>query len=520
MPPKEQQSKAPPASYGVLKIHFQRIGGLLRKLPSGTATTVNLLPCPSRSAYRAQKAHDVISEALQKGVPDDFETAYRGVQHGMDEVFSTASICNLILGLTRSSLEPTDLAELTTIFEALSIVRYPTGYTGHVAVSHSGVESVSQHSSGDPLFASSGKNSQLADRARAETAVRAMYEALSQRGATRQSVLHAGMRAAVLYTLNHFAGPAAAMREFCTLDPQRAKEQTALRETFLKKALVAFGGSLRSGQQSASEYWYPNDADTGSPERVEESEPSSLYSYMHSHATSATSAAASHVAMDITPPSSPLAHSLNPTTPAQNLTAHLLDSPYQAPSSYSTVRTHASRATSTASSYAQVNVAPSTSHTAISDLLSSVMAPASYPTTPTISQSLATATTPPPYATTPTISSSLATATTPAAHATTPMISHSLAEVATSISHPAITPSTEQSSAIFSRKRAASGQPSVLEANVSRQSIASTTESRPHTLAQHSQPMDTGHADVVHAVSSTASSIGPSVKRRRTLLLS
>lgn len=189
----------------------------------------------------------------------EFGSKWRALMSNQDELFSTASARGFIQGIIDGDksqrMSGADEALIITTVELISQLRVPTEFVGFSSKSLT-----MQHptTEGEGIFADSkgdaaSLHSQL-DAARAEQVGIAMADACTVKGANAQSIVYAGMRRAISFTLNEMMAPilAADVRPHSLRGPKTGKpsdvqtKQMAAREQ-LKKIFTDLGGKLRVG---------------------------------------------------------------------------------------------------------------------------------------------------------------------------------------------------------------------------------------------------------------------------------
>lgn len=196
-----------------------------------------------------------------------FEGRYRKAQAGQDELVSTSSIRELARGMSkklkdRGAGEPAAKL-LDRAINELSRVRFPTGMSGFATRDASMQHPTSPKQPGAFALAKgdAGKlHSQLDLERRAK--VTAAMEAAVEDGADLVSIIEAGLKAGIAYTLGNFTAPLAAsnVRPFArSTTVTAANTQTRMREN-LKRIFVELGGPQQAGTDHAmSRPWVRND---------------------------------------------------------------------------------------------------------------------------------------------------------------------------------------------------------------------------------------------------------------------
>ena len=249
-------------SYSQLKPRFRKIGEQLAQRVVGTDD----LELKSGQDY-SKNSLTTLENLLKKAEdsPDfhqKFGTKYREIQSGQDELVSTASVREMMIGArtwikNNNPLDPTaqdrKCEQLAAVFEVLSMVRFPTVWTGY-SVS----DGVMQHptSAEGGIFADglTGPHNRL-DRARAAAVADECESELRNPNATAHDIVKAAIRAATGFTLNEFVAPAAAKNVFTfsrAMTPQEASQQTQNRD-LLKKIHVKADGSQDAGQDTSED---------------------------------------------------------------------------------------------------------------------------------------------------------------------------------------------------------------------------------------------------------------------------
>lgn len=261
-------AKTSKKSHTQLGAEFKEIGRKMRTAPAKKKSVLLI----AAKDYKAGKVDSLLTEmAGKKTSVGKFGKAYRGIQPEQDELVSTASIRDLMSGVTSSgALSTAKQKELEHSFELMSKLRFPTRWTGFATKNE-----VMQHptATGAGFFGESQSTMSLhnqLDLSRRNEVAEAMAAASKAPGSTAEGIATAGMRRAIEFSLNEFIAPATAAdvkpRAFVT--KKNLVEQVQAREG-LKKILVGVGGSQESGPVNPTRSWLGRQGKrSASPPRV------------------------------------------------------------------------------------------------------------------------------------------------------------------------------------------------------------------------------------------------------------
>lgn len=263
-----------PPTYSTLAKQFELIGKKLAALPGGKAS-LTLKPGDGYKPSRVSKLLGNAQDINDKRSREKHDDAYRSIHPGQDELVSTASVRQIMKGLSSSGkLSSDQQEELEEVFELLSKLRFPTKWTGFSLDNND----VMQHptSAGSGLFADPHdtvrRHNEL-DRARAGEVAEACLAALKEPKATAHSVVEATMRAAIGFSLNEFIAPATAsnVRPF-SLARGRDRDREVFEQVAAREKLKPIGERLglfqEPGEQPAGAPYRRRGKRTLSPKRV------------------------------------------------------------------------------------------------------------------------------------------------------------------------------------------------------------------------------------------------------------
>lgn len=190
-----------------------------------------------------------------------FGRDYRDLLKRHDELLSTSSVRELMLGVltAKKPLSGPELEAFNRLFNLVSDVRLPTNFSGYALSASDKMQHPTAPGTG--YFADSTKtmsrHNEL-DRQRKQHVTDEMQDALKKPDATPDSVIGAGLRAAIAFTLNEFTAPITASDVRPHALRGKAKEaeldeQVRARET-VKSWFVKLGGEQESdGGKSAAD---------------------------------------------------------------------------------------------------------------------------------------------------------------------------------------------------------------------------------------------------------------------------
>lgn len=200
-------------------------------------------------------------DRLSKDLRKIFGETYRRALAGHDEILSTSSVRELMVGVLEahkaSPLSGAQLTEINALFNDVSRVRLPTWMVGYAVSS----KLVMQHPSpaGAGAFAEGSQTATAHsrdDRMRRNVALQAAKEEAAKPGATLVEVVRAALRAAIAYTLNDMMAPATARDVEPHILQRTTKaqrdEQARAREAVLKGALVRLGGQVEDSAEGGT----------------------------------------------------------------------------------------------------------------------------------------------------------------------------------------------------------------------------------------------------------------------------
>jgi hypothetical protein len=196
------------------------------------------------------KAHQLFRNLLAARLQDrprvisSFPRKYRAIASHQDELVSTASVRSLVQGVLESNPGLQTQEVMTDLLSQISDVRLPTKMVGFALKG-----SRMQHPTGKgALFGppkGTGSRHALLDLRRRATVESALKESQTS-GENAQETVHAGIRAAIAFTLNEMASPPTAS----DIEPNLPRKLTSAEQTnanmlreSLKARFVALGGT-------------------------------------------------------------------------------------------------------------------------------------------------------------------------------------------------------------------------------------------------------------------------------------
>lgn len=260
-------------THAELAICYERLGkGLFSARVSAKPT---LRFCPGLK-YKTGRIKKLLTDPSKLSSNDKFGRSYRSIQSAQDELVSTSSIRELLKGVTSSgALSPKELKDIEPAFELLSMLRFPTKWTGYSLASES-----MQHPTraSDALFAdpavTASRHNELDLQRRNEVAGAMEVEARKPKS-TLQSIIKAAMRSAIEFSLNAFIAPITASDVFPhakaskAMKPSEQDDQLEAREN-LKKILHELGGTQEAGLVDRGRHWsMRRDKRSASPPRID-----------------------------------------------------------------------------------------------------------------------------------------------------------------------------------------------------------------------------------------------------------
>lgn len=242
-------------SHAEMDKKFKEIGRQIFK-KAGTIRKITLLP--AEKDYKTDAIREFLADSTKVNNKKRFGPAYRKIQDAQDELLSTSAARELISGvLDGQTLTKQEQENLEKLFENVSRIRFPTRYSGFARQGD-----VMQHptAKGTGFFAESSqtmKRHNELDLQRKQEVAQAMTDELKNPKATADSIVKAGLRAAIKITLNVFTAPVTAS------DVQRhanvtgrtwaeLRQQVMAREK-LKKIFVLLGGDQKASQDTRME---------------------------------------------------------------------------------------------------------------------------------------------------------------------------------------------------------------------------------------------------------------------------
>lgn len=240
---------------------FERLGRNLVKMKPNKADAVSL---NNPSGHTNGTLSWFIKEAkktnLQSAIKK-FGGKYRRAQSEQDELVSTSSVREIVTGIFNeiaskspaSAPAPADLKILDELIDTISSVRFPTKFSGFSVLSKK-----MQHptAKSEAIFADPSSTASLhseLDLERKATVHDAFVLAESERGSSPHSVVYAGLRAAIEFTLNQFTAPITAQDVHpYSLNPQNGNfMQDELEQVAAREKLKAIYVSLKGTQETA-----------------------------------------------------------------------------------------------------------------------------------------------------------------------------------------------------------------------------------------------------------------------------
>lgn len=205
----------------------------------------------------------VIMQKSIRSSKKKFGSDYRRLQDSHDELVSTSTVREMMTAVTDTmeskNLSRDKIGELDSLFDEISRVRLPTRFSGY-----SLQDDRMQHPTGggkgyfaDPK-ATAARHYEL-DLKRKEAVVTAMEEEAKKAGATGTDIVHAGIREAIVFTLNEFTAPitAADVKPFSRVSnvpDSQLQSQVEAREQ-LKEIVKKVGGTVEKGPKGMSRPW-------------------------------------------------------------------------------------------------------------------------------------------------------------------------------------------------------------------------------------------------------------------------
>ena len=205
------------------------------------------------------------SSKMARISPAKFGTSYRLRWDAQDELLSTSSVRELMMSVVEKHhiqpLSADEIQRVNKVFNNISRVRLPTRFSGYALSSTDKMQHPTE--SGQGYFADSAKTMQRhyeLDLQRKARVFEAMEEALKQPKCSFESVMYAGLREAIAFTLNDFTAPITAkdVNPFAlkgrTASKTEQDEQVLSREK-IKGYFVLLGGRQESGQVDPARPW-------------------------------------------------------------------------------------------------------------------------------------------------------------------------------------------------------------------------------------------------------------------------
>jgi hypothetical protein len=197
--------------------------------------------------------------------------AFRGVWRGMDELFSTALMREMVKGIVEGEPPtPEQHKHLCDLIDLASTARMSTHFSGFATEGRKMQHPANREKAifADP-YETASLHSEM-DTARREYVQRKMA-AVKKKGGDAEDIIKAGVRAAIEFTLNYFTAPITAENVFKysrrgaggnSIFSKDDQLQLAEREK-LKRLYESIGGTLRKGTeedplQSQKQAWGEN----------------------------------------------------------------------------------------------------------------------------------------------------------------------------------------------------------------------------------------------------------------------
>ena len=242
-------------SHAELDKKFREIGQQILKR-SGKIRKITLLP--AEKDYKTGEIRGFLADSTRVNNKKRFGPAYRKIQDAQDELLSTSAARELMSGaLDGQTLTNQQRENLEKLFENISRVRFSTRHSGFATKNK-----VMQHPTGKGtgIFAQSSQTMKLhneLDLQRKQEVAHAMTIESNNPKATADSIVRAGLRAAIAITLNVFTAPVTASdvqpyANVTGMTRAELRQQVMAREK-LKKIFVLIGGFQEAGQDTRME---------------------------------------------------------------------------------------------------------------------------------------------------------------------------------------------------------------------------------------------------------------------------
>jgi hypothetical protein len=226
-----------------LQIHGVEIAKLLKK------SKFSIDPNPGALSARIEVLK-FIKDRAQLTTSKKFGDYYRGLQDRQDELVSTSSVRELIIGAlgTKKTLSPNDANEINKFFQSLSDVRFATRWSGFANSKESDGDERMQHPTSatiggiwrNTLESGDGNPHSELDEKRKQAILEEMNIAIKSSSPVK--IAKAMLVRAITFTLNEFTAPATASDQYPlgNISQQELREQVIARES-LKAYAVKLG---------------------------------------------------------------------------------------------------------------------------------------------------------------------------------------------------------------------------------------------------------------------------------------
>jgi hypothetical protein len=193
-----------------------------------------------------------------------FGTKYRRYWDKQDELFSTSSVRELMLGVLEKyqiTMTPQQIKSINEVFNIISRVRIRTCNSGYALSKTDKMQHPTAKGSG--IFADSSetmsRHNEL-DLARKEFVVKAMQEEVNNGSASFVTIALAGLRASIAFTLNEFTAPITAedVHPFAIKGKKltRSEKDSQLMECEMAKHIfIQLGGKQDIGKVDRGRNW-------------------------------------------------------------------------------------------------------------------------------------------------------------------------------------------------------------------------------------------------------------------------
>lgn len=230
-----------------LNTYFKTLGKQMSKKVASKNQNLQL-------KYKVTVTEYTLLEAQSK-LEKNWGAFYRTRSVAMDELMSTATIRDVIKGLTKGDkLSPAGIKLLTERLNDISRVRLPTRYVGYAFKTPPATEPEVQHPTAEGTGFWLGGKKQGAHYSLDLKRRRAVYAAMQDEvtnGKTAQAVLRTGLLRSMTFTLNEFMAPATASNVKTTVTDSAEKlKQVTLREK-LKNDAVGLGAPRSAGTDTS-----------------------------------------------------------------------------------------------------------------------------------------------------------------------------------------------------------------------------------------------------------------------------